>query len=1283
MNKEMLKKTGIISGSIILAIYVLFLVVPLFLNGIAASCGHFITSTVKDTTGFVVKFENIRFVTTPKLTAGIKIGHFTAALPDGDVMLSLDNAYGKISLLPLLIKRIEIDTIGADNVSASLKVKKDGKFLLEDYLPKNESPVNTDAADTQAPMTELPLGLKLSNHLPDIHVKSYKLGFVDIPTNDEYYIQGNNFKIKDFILNRKIKLSTDGKIVLADKTPFNYNLKVFNKVMPDIDLNDLIFAPATDEQDKQTQTFSFNVIDIFKTINKNMLTANLNADVKTSGDFEDINIDGFINIDNISVAKNGEPLPAGHINFTHKGKQIEIDSALYTAKDETTSFTGNIKTGKNPHIDINCKSNASFNNIFRVIDSIAKSVNYTDLDTLTATGGIDADFNIKADKKAIHSNGYFKIPSASIRYGLYNVLIDKIFAHIDFANDMVSIKDVQFTVMNQPLKAYGTIQNDTTSDLHLTADKLPIKGLVTAAGQLALLKENNIKSGTLSLDAALGGNFKKLEPVVDLYINNVNVLNIPSNTTVKLADSKFNLSASGNSYKGVLDVNSVQILNPMADLSIPAAKVSLDENDIVIDNTYLMFDNSRIDISGKIEDYIDKNIAINIVANGELVASDLRSLIPADLRSYITASGKIPVYVNITGNDKTQLIKAQVLATPANYLNIIKADNLSGKNTLLVAVLQIKDNSLKFSDTGLYTTSVKSLPASQMSEALISVTGSVDELASKQILNNVKVNIPSQVSFEIPGFSGSKAAALGDITLNGSVLSPSFKGKISVPDVEIPQIKTSLKNITVNMNSKSINVNTPKIVIDNSIMRATTDINPNFTNGVIVTNLDYHADNLDSDTLISAMAGMPAQTSGVSASAPSSNSSSQNLGVVVQKGRGTITKFKSGGITAENLTSDLSLKNNVLYLNSLQGNAFSGKFNGDVSVNLISGATNVDFTGTGMNAENAVAGAAGLKNALSGTLGFNAKVTINAYAPDWNGMMKSLKGSADFDIQKGTYGNIGRLENLLYAQNIISNGILSAALTPIVNMPVVKSTANFESLTGNMTFDNGWVNLLSVKSAGPSMSAFIYGKYNLVNASANVTILGRLGADVVKVLGPVGELSAAKLTSYLPKFGTATLNILNALTTNPNGERTAEIPALTGGNTQYNDFKVLFNGGVESKSSVKSFKWLSVCDTSEIEGGSLKEQLQQSQDAINQLRQQKKEEVQQTVTAVKESAKQTSEDIKNQVQNVKDSIDEIKNLFKKPSTTSTPATESATTTTTTTTTTTAPSAVSSEPVTTP
>ena len=40
-----------------------------------------------------------------------------------------------------------------------------------------------------------------------------------------------------------------------------------------------------------------------------------------------------------------------------------------------------------------------------------------------------------------------------------------------------------------------------------------------------------------------------------------------------------------------------------------------------------------------------------------------------------------------------------------------------------------------------------------------------------------------------------------------------------------------------------------------------------------------------------------------------------------------------------------------------------------------------------------------------------------------------------------------------------------------------------------------------------------------------------------------------------------------------NGEKVQEIPALTNGSTNYKDFKVSFNGGIESTSSIKSFKW--------------------------------------------------------------------------------------------------------------
>ena len=1258
MNKEILKKTGIITVSVIAGIYVLFLVVPLFLGGIATSCGHYLTKVIEDASGFKVKFENVKVVTTPKLTAGVKIGHLSAASPDGEEFLTLDNAQGKISLLPLLLRKVEIDMVGSDTISANLKVKKDGKFLLEDSIPKTDAEEETD--EPTAPVTGLPLGLKLSNHLPDIHVKNYKISFEDIPTKKQYYIEGSDLNVKDFIINKKINISTKGRIVLDDRTPFNYDIKVFNKIMPDVNLNDLVFAPQTPKEEGETPDVTINVIDIFKTIYKNQLTANLTTDITTEGTFDDIHLHGLINADKLSLAVDGEPLPEGHVLIQMKGKHIDIDSAIYTAKNEETSVKGEIKTGKKPNVNLNVKSNAQINNIFNIIDSLAQSVNYHDLETLSAKGAIDADFTLKADMKKVESSGYFKIPEALIKYSLYNVVIDKIMAVVDFSNNMVNIKKLGFTILNQPLNAYGTLNQDTTADLHLTADKLPIKGLITAAGQVGLLKDNDIKSGVISLDASVKGKLKEAVPALKLIADNINIHNKPSDTSVKLSDAEFNITSDGKSYKGIADVNSVKVINPMATISVPTAKVTLDEKDVNIENTYLTFNNSRIDISGKISDYTTKKLAIDITAKGGIVASDIRSMIPADLRKDIKAQGSMPLYVKITGNDKTQNITAQMLATPSNYLNITNVDQLSGKSTLINSNIKIANDSLKLYDTGVFAVSgLSSLPASAFSGNVLSVTGSVDKLTTKQLLNGITIKTPSALSFAIPGFNNSKVTASAHVTLNGSAMNPTLGGNIDIPTISIPSIKTTVKNTTVALGSNAITVNTPSINIDNSVMNAKTIISPNFTKGVIVNSLDYHAVLLDTDTLITAMAGLPAQNSSSSgaSSSSSSNAAAQDLGVVIQTGKGTINKFKSGGIVATDLSSNISLANNTLYLKDLKGNAFDGKVNGDISFNVISGKANVDFHGSTMNATKAIEGAAGLKNALSGTLGFNAKLSLNGYAPSESAMMQSIKGDIDFEVKNGTLGNIGRLENLLLAENLMSNGLIAAVLTPITNMPVVKNTAIFESITGEMTLNNGWADIKSIKTSGPSMAYFIYGKYNLLNATANLTILGRLGADVVAALGPVGELSVSKLTSYIPKFGTLTGNLINALTTNPKGERISEIPALSDGNTNYKDFKVTFNGGIESKSSAKSFKWLSVCDTSEIEGGSLKEQLQQSTDALKQLQTQRKEEVKQSVENVKNAAKQTSEDIKNQIQNTKDSINELKNLFKKPSAeTTTPAT---------------------------
>ncbi|MFQ8625916.1 MAG: hypothetical protein ACLSA2_05265 [Candidatus Gastranaerophilaceae bacterium] len=179
-------------------------------------------------------------------------------------------------------------------------------------------------------------------------------------------------------------------------------------------------------------------------------------------------------------------------------------------------------------------------------------------------------------------------------------------------------------------------------------------------------------------------------------------------------------------------------------------------------------------------------------------------------------------------------------------------------------------------------------------------------------------------------------------------------------------------------------------------------------------------------------------------------------------------------------------------------------------------------------------------------------------------------------------------------------------------MPTVKNTAQFKSISGNMTFSNGWAMLNPIKTSGPSMSSYITGRYNLLNATANVTVLGRISAEVVALLGPLGDLSVSKLTSYIPKFGALTGNIINALTTDPKGENIAGIPQLSSGNKNYKDFKVAFNGGVESRvrlNHLVAFK----CDTSEIETVTIKEQLQNTKQAIEDAKQQKVEQLQKSL----------------------------------------------------------------------
>ena len=1120
------KKTGLIFFSVIAILYVLFLALPLVLSPIANSYCRQVEEIIKTSSGLDAKIDGIGITTSPKLAFGIKIKElFLFAPNDKTPIIEIEDAKADLRLLPLIIKKVQLGNISAEEINANIVLKNDGMPEIIDYLPKQNQDVQ--------PMTALPFGLKLSNHLPNIYFDEYKLNFIDKETAKTYFIDGDNLEISDFIIDKKVKIAADGQIVFDKKIISNYDIKIFNKIMPDILLDDLVFPKEVKiEQDTPQNNFKTNIIDIFETINKNGLKADLNCDIKTSGTLKRPVQNGFFEIGNMTVLSQGKQLPKSHAKLIFKGNKTDIDSVFYTSSDtnEKTQIIGNIKSGENRSLDITLRSNAKFNNIIRLIDSIAQSFGKNDLKTITATGGIDADFNLKSDLKSVTSKGYFKVPSASLSYALYNVSVNNINADVNMNDNNINIKNFGFSVMGHPLKAIGTISSDAVADLKIIADKLSIKGLVGVAGQVGLLKENNFNSGTLTLNAIIKGALTNIKPDIRLSANNIDIYNKPMKTKLTLSQALIKLILNKYTFNGDIEVNSLKLKQNLASVSIPKALINIDKNDINIKNSYVMFNNSKVNVSGNVKDYSNQNLNMDIAAKGDLASADVIAFVPKELKWMFTGKGLMPLNITAKGNDKVQHVTFDLGATPNGYVKILDIDKLKGKNTKIHTDIKIENNSALLENSGIFANT----------QCIATFDGGVKNLSNPNL--NIDISVPQNISFPIPGMGEhSNITANGLVNLGGNPMSPKLKGKVNISDLSIKDMDFALTNLIANLNGKGIS------------------------------------------------------------------------------GDGTADKMKFGGIVGTNLSANFALNDfTVFNLNDIKAEAFNGKVTGKVTYHIPTFAFGAELTGKGLNSTDAVYGAVGIPKALTGTMNFGAKLTSKGITD--TEIIKNMKGDIDFSIENGRFVSIGKLENLVAAQNITTISLLKSALSALTTASNLQQTDKYALIDGKMAMLNGSANISYINVSGPLMSYYVKGIYNILQNSANLVILGRLDSKVVSYLGPIGQLSAEKLLSYIPKFGASTAKFLNLLTQDPQNEKTELIPALSSGSTSYKDFKVIFNGSIEKATSVKSFKWLSNCDTTQMD---------------------LKQEAKNAVTAVKENVKNQVEATKTQAKNIKNNVNKI------------------------------------------
>lgn len=834
-------------------------------------------------------------------------------------------------------------------------------------------------------------------------------------------------------------------------------------------------------------------------------------------------------------------------NYSVKGDNLNISDfvlnkqfKIKTSGDLFLNGRKQITYNFSIHSKVFPKTKAQTTNIIKIFEDLYK---------YNINANIGADLTIKDNKEGNETDINGKIDLDKISFTFGNKIFPQSNLKLIFNGDKAKINASLHVDKNSKAIITGFFKTgkNKSIDLHVISDKINIEDILLIVKAMSkpfgINDFHNISAkGLLKADFNVKSDFKKIKSSGYLKIKNANITNKLykvllssvnadidfSQDSVHIKQANANLNGQPIIIKGTIDKKAIADISVLAEnLQLKSVLLALGKTQILKENDILA---GEVDIKGTLKGRLDKASGkVNVIVNN------------ANLKNKQTKTQIKLVKAVLSTNENNgtgKLTDLKIYPSNSNNYSVISAPTVS---------LNFNKKDLNIEKTYLYIDNIKA-----------NLSGKISNIDSNPVLNPVTISIPNQISVPIKGYAKSKIVLKGTMNLNGNLNAPQIQGSFNIPMINIPSMSMIIQNTTLKFD-KVITINCPNLKIANSLMRLNAEINKDISKGFIAKNVNFIADNIDLNTITPLFKNLP-------------NNSNSNLTIL--NGKGTIAKFRVGGITSSNVTSDITLKNNVLHLNNVLSDAYYGKVAGDISYELANNQIRLNLQGRNLSANPALIGLTGRNDDINGKLDFDSNISLSGTFK--NELLKSLKGNTNFVISDGKMGVLGKFEHLLYAQNIISNNVFKATLNVIAKAITVKNTGVYKYMKGKIAFSNGWANISWVKTSGPSMSLYITGRCYLPDNTANLIILGRISNDVVRVLGPIGEFSMDKAISYIPKIGEITALFASKYTTNPNYENISQIPYLTP-KTELptKDFKVIIDGDIRKQNSVKSFKWLS------------------------------------------------------------------------------------------------------------
>ena len=1069
-------------------------------------------SSVEKETGYKISSENIYFKRNLKPYLNIHLYHTAIMYPDNNVFLQIKEGDLKVKLLPLVFKQVIIKDAKFTRPIINITLYKDFSTSLEKYS------FNKKIIDTKK--------FKFNGIANDALFENYKIKFKDETINKTFYLEGKELLLKDIQLNNRINLYINGA-VYENKTEYiKYNIDLLSAL------------------NSKKHQFTFSP---FKTIMESNVRGDINGNLKID---KDNNINGNLNIKNLSLKLSGIVSSDNNMDILFKGQDAEFNSVIHTSKTDIAKIKGKYSFGKKRYIDLNTNAkNINIENLFKIISSVSKVLNIQNpLNDLQIKGILNSDFNLNSDFKKLKSSGKAEIINAVINHKELPYPINDINANINFNNNNIKIEKADCKVNNTPITVEGNISQDLNVNINAYSENLDLKTVIAAFGYSNKLPVD-ISKGKFNFNSEIKGNIgKAVETVSDIHIKDIYCIDKKSKIPLSSEIINVNIETNDKKYAGNISIDKFKTLINKQPLNVEKLKFSFNEKEIQIPDNTLVYMDSPIKIKGSIRNYrFSPNV--NVDFNGNLLSDNIATLIKPYFNAPHKALGRLNLSGKITSMNDKQTIRAQISANKDNYLSYAVVKELLAKPSVLNIDLDIQNKKITAKDITLYDASASHY---DNSKKVFTANGEINN--EKEIeFKNFKILIPNLISAKTNIFGGEDVSLKADLLFNKTIKMPEIKGNVFINHYNIKKYLTSIKNADISLTGDNIRLIAPDVQVNDSFFNIIADIMPEFnSNNITVTNMQINSLYLDLNSLFPLLSDRDIFSKSI---------------INIKKGVATVNKFNILDIKAKDISSDFKVENNVIKLSDINASAYSGLIEGKSDYDLKSGMLNININGKGIDIKNSLYDLCKIEDNLSGKADFSSNISM--HTGNYNTLLKSLNGSMQFNAQNGGMGTLGKFEYYLSAKNLMYHGLLNATLNRIAEALNHDKTEQYKSASGQVLFQNGYLITDGIQTTGTKMSLYMRGRHNLLTNQTNVDIYGRVSDDIKKKMGSsAGDVSISELFSGQSSRKDIVLTNVPKLITD-------KIPDLYEKNTISNTFKVNILGDIKSVNAINSFDWIS------------------------------------------------------------------------------------------------------------